>query len=96
MQKRKLGNSGIEVSLVGLGANNFGGRTDLKTSRLVIHRALDLGITLIDTADIYGNKGGSEEILGKVLGARRKDIVLATKFGLVMDDAGKLRGASRR
>src|ERR1700691_558236 len=96
MQKRKLGASGIEVSLVGLGANNFGGRTDLEASRLVIHRALDRGITLIDTADIYGNRGGSEEILGKVLGARRKDIVLATKFGLVMDDAGKLRGASRR
>ena len=96
MQKRKLGPSGIEVSLVGLGANNFGGRTDLEASRLVIHRALDLGITLIDTADIYGNKGGSEEILGKVLGPRRKDIVLATKFGLAMDDAGKLRGASRR
>jgi len=96
MQKRQLGNSGIEVSLVGLGANNFGGRTDLEASRRVIHRALDLGITLIDTADIYGNRGGSEEILGKVLGARRKDIVLATKFGLVMDDAGKLRGASRR
>jgi aryl-alcohol dehydrogenase-like predicted oxidoreductase len=96
MQKRKLGNSGIEVSLVGLGANNFGGRTDLEASRLVIHRALDLGITLIDTADIYGNKGGSEEILGKVLGPRRKDIVLATKFGLAMDDADKLRGASRR
>ena len=95
MQKRKLGNSGIEVSLVGLGANNFGGRTDLEASRRVIHRALDLGITLIDTADIYGNRGGSEEILGKVLGARRKDIVLATKFGLVMDGAGKLRGASR-
>jgi aryl-alcohol dehydrogenase-like predicted oxidoreductase len=96
MQKRKVGRSGIEVSLVGLGANNFGGRTDLEASRRVIHRALDLGITLIDTADAYGNKGGSEEILGKVLGARRKDIVLATKFGLVMDDAGKLRGASRR
>jgi aryl-alcohol dehydrogenase-like predicted oxidoreductase len=96
MQKRKLGASDIEVSLVGLGTNNFGGRTDLEASRRVIHRALDLGITLIDTADIYGNKGGSEEILGKVLGPRRKDIVLATKFGLVMDDAGKLRGASRR
>jgi aryl-alcohol dehydrogenase-like predicted oxidoreductase len=93
MQKRRLGNSGIEVSLVGLGANNFGGRTDLETSRRVIHRALDLGITLIDTADIYGNKGGSEEILGKVLETRRKEIVLATKFGLAMDDAGKLRGA---
>src|SRR5580704_10881566 len=96
MQKRKLGASGIEVSLVGLGANNFGGRMDLEASRLVIHKALDAGITLIDTADSYGNRGGSEEIIGKVLGARRNDIVLATKFGLAMDDAGKLRGASRR
>jgi len=95
MEKRKLGASGIEVSLVGLGANNFGGRIDLEASRLVIHRALDRGITLIDTADAYGNRGGSEEILGKTLGPRRKDIVLATKFGLAMDDAGKLRGASR-
>ncbi len=82
--------------MVGLGANNFGGRTDFDASRLVINKALDLGITLIDTADAYGNKGRSEEILGKVLGARRKDIVLATKFGLPMDDAGKLAGASRR
>ena len=96
MQKRKLGNAGPEVSLVGLGCNNFGGRIDLEASRRVIDKALDLGITLIDTADTYGNRGGSEEILGKILGARRKDIVLATKFGLPMDDAGKLRGASRR
>jgi aryl-alcohol dehydrogenase-like predicted oxidoreductase len=96
MQKRKLGTSGIEVSLVGLGTNNFGGRMDLDASRRVIHKALDAGITLIDTADAYGNRGGSEEIIGKVLGPRRKDIVLATKFGLAMDDAGKLRGASRR
>jgi aryl-alcohol dehydrogenase-like predicted oxidoreductase len=96
MQKRKLGRSGPEVSLVGLGANNFGGRTDLQASRLVVDKALDLGITLIDTADVYGNKGGSEEILGKVLGARRKDIVLATKFGLPMGGGGKLAGASRR
>jgi aryl-alcohol dehydrogenase-like predicted oxidoreductase len=95
MQKRKLGTSGIEVSLVGLGTNNFGVRMDLEASRLVIHKALDAGITLIDTADSYGNRGGSEEIIGKVLGARRKDVVLATKFGLAMDDAGKLRGASR-
>jgi aryl-alcohol dehydrogenase-like predicted oxidoreductase len=95
MQKRKLGPSGPEVSLVGLGTNNFGGRIDLQASRKVVDRALDLGITLIDTADIYGNKGGSEEILGKVLGSRRKDIALATKFGLPMDDADKLKGASR-
>lgn len=96
MEKRKLGASGIEVSLVGLGANNFGGRIDLEASRPVIHRALDRGITLIDTADAYGHRGGSEEILGQALGPRRKDIVLATKFGLAMDDAGKLHGASRR
>jgi aryl-alcohol dehydrogenase-like predicted oxidoreductase len=96
MQKRKLGNSGPEVSLVGLGTNNFGGRIDLAASRLVVNKALDLGVTLIDTADIYGNKGGSEECLGKILGVRRKDVVLATKFGLPMDDAGELRGASRR
>jgi aryl-alcohol dehydrogenase-like predicted oxidoreductase len=95
MQKRTLGPSGPEVSLVGLGTNNFGGRIDLQASRLVIDRAIDLGITLIDTADIYGNKGGSEDILGEVLGPRRKGIVLATKFGLPMDDAGKLKGASR-
>jgi aryl-alcohol dehydrogenase-like predicted oxidoreductase len=96
MQKRRLGRSGPEVSLVGLGGNNFGGRTDLQASRRVVDAALDLGITLIDIADVYGNQGGSEEILGKVLGARRKDIVLATKFGLRMDDGGKLAGASRR
>jgi len=96
MQKRKFGTSGPEVSLVGLGANNFGGRADLEASRRVVDKALDLGITFIDTADAYGNQGGSEEILGKVLGPRRKAIVLATKFGLPMDDAGKLQGASRR
>ncbi len=95
MQKRKLGTSGPEVSLVGLGANNFGGRIDLDTSRRVIDRALDLGITLIDTADTYGERGGSEEALGQILGPRRKTIVLASKFGMPMDDAGKLQGASR-
>ena len=96
MQKRKLGTAGPEVSLVGLGTNNFGGRIDLAASRRVVDKALDLGVTLIDTADAYGNKGGSEEILGRLLGPRRKQVVLATKFGLPMDDAGKLKGASRR
>lgn len=94
MQKRRLGRSGPEVSLVGLGANNFGGRTDVQSSRRVIDWALDFGITLIDTADTYGNQGGSEEILGHVLGPRRKAIVLATKFGLPMGSAGS--GASPR
>jgi aryl-alcohol dehydrogenase-like predicted oxidoreductase len=96
MQKRRLGTAGPEVSIVGLGANNFANRSDFEASRLVVEKALDLGITLIDTADNYGNKGGSEEFLGRILGSRRKDVVLATKFGLPMDDAGKLRGASRR
>lgn len=96
MQTRKLGGSGPDVSLVGLGTNNFGGRIDSAAARLVLDRALDLGVTLIDTADVYGNKGGSEEILGQLLGPRRKHTVLATKFGLPMDEAGKLRGASRR
>lgn len=96
MQTRKLGGSGPHVSLVGLGTNNFGGRIDSAAARLVLDRALDLGVTLIDTADAYGNKGGSEAILGNLLGPRRKNVVLATKFGLPMDEAGKLRGASRR
>jgi aryl-alcohol dehydrogenase-like predicted oxidoreductase len=96
MEQRSLGKSGVQVSLVGLGCNNFGGRIDLEASRQVVHKAFDLGITLFDTADIYGEKGGSETILGQVLGDRRKDIVLATKFGMPMDEAERLKGASRR
>lgn len=97
MQQRNLGNSGLKVSLVGLGCNNFGGnRIDAEASRKVIHKALDLGITLIDTADVYGNRGDSERIIGDCLGARRNDVVLVTKCGLPMDDAGTLKGASRR
>jgi aryl-alcohol dehydrogenase-like predicted oxidoreductase len=96
MEERNLGPSGLRVSKVGLGCNNFGGRLDLEASRKVIHKALDSGITLFDTADMYGNRGGSESIIGEVLGARRKDIVLATKFGWEMDDAGRMKGASRR
>ena len=96
MEHRNLGNSGLKVSLVGLGCNNFGGRTDLEGSRRVVHKALDLGITLFDTADIYADRGGSETALGNILGERRKDIVLATKFGMPMDEAGRLRGGSRR
>src|SRR5215471_5887714 len=96
MQKRKLGTSTLEVSVVGLGGNNFGGRIDFGASQRVVHAAIDRGINLIDTADSYGNRGGSEEELGRILGDKRKSIVLASKFGLPMDDAGKLKGASRR
>jgi aryl-alcohol dehydrogenase-like predicted oxidoreductase len=100
MEHRNLGKSGLRVSVVGLGCNNFGARLDVEGTRAVVHKALDLGITLFDTADIYGgivgNYGGSETCLGEVLGARRKDIVLATKFGMAMNPAGTEKGADRR
>ncbi len=96
MQIRNLGGSGLRVSAVGLGCNNFGQRTDAETSRKVIHKALDLGITLFDTADIYAGMGGSETVLGNVLGDRRKDIVLATKYSKPMSADATKQGASRR
>lgn len=96
MQIRNLGGSGLRVSAVGLGCNNFGQRIDLEASRKVIHKAIDLGITLFDTADIYSNMGGSETVLGAVLGDRRKDIVLATKYSKAMSEDGTKQGASRR
>lgn len=94
MQFRNLGRSGLRVSLVGLGCNNFGGRIDLDATRKVVDAAIEHGITLFDTADIYGEKGGSETALGQVLGTRRKDIVLASKFGMKMFHGGE--GGSRR
>jgi aryl-alcohol dehydrogenase-like predicted oxidoreductase len=95
MQKRKLGKSTLDVSVVGLGCNNFGGRTDFAATRAVVHRALDLGVTLFDTADVYGSKGKSEEFLGDLLGPRRRDIVLATKFGMPMAANARSGNASR-
>jgi aryl-alcohol dehydrogenase-like predicted oxidoreductase len=95
VEQRTLGKSGLKISAVGLGCNNFGRRMhDTAAVRAVVHRALDLGVTLFDTADVYGN-GKSEEFLGEVLGQRRKDIVLATKFGLAMPAPGS-GGASRK
>ena len=96
MEYRNLGSSGLRVSLIGLGCNNFGMRLDLEQTRAVVDRAFDLGITLFDTADMYGGRGGSETQLGKILGHRRKDIVLASKFGMAMSDDGTKIGASRR
>jgi len=95
MEKRRLGQSNLEISAVGVGCNNFGGRTDFEGTRAVVHRALDLGVTLFDTADVYGNKGKSEEFLGEILKNRRKDIVIATKFGMPMSDSARPRDASR-
>jgi aryl-alcohol dehydrogenase-like predicted oxidoreductase len=96
LELRNLGRSGLRVSTIGLGCNNFGGRIDPEASRKVVHEALDLGITFFDTADVYGERGGSESCLGRILGERRKDIVLATKFGIPMDETGTLKGGSRR
>ncbi|HXY91027.1 MAG TPA: aldo/keto reductase [Acidimicrobiia bacterium] len=84
----------LEVTVVGLGCNNFGGRVDEAGTRAVIDAALDAGITFFDTADIYGNAGGSETLIGKILEGRREQVVLATKFGKPMGDGASHRGSA--
>jgi aryl-alcohol dehydrogenase-like predicted oxidoreductase len=96
MRYRQLGHSGLTVSVVGLGCNNFGGRLDLEASRAVIDAALDAGVTLLDTSNTYGNRGGSETILGEVLKGRRDQVVLATKFGSDMGEGPGVARGSRR
>ena len=88
MRYRTLGDSGLLVSVVGLGCNNFGGRLDVARTRAVVDAAIDEGITLLDTADIYGGGGASELALGEVLHGRRDQVVLATKFGHSRGDMG--------
>src|SRR5258707_11329534 len=91
MRTRKLGP--LEVTVVGLGCNNFGGRIGEAETLPVVDAALEAGVTFFDTADIYGNAGGSEEILGRVLQGRRDQVVLATKFGKEMGDGATRRGS---
>src|SRR5215218_10294422 len=93
MRTRQLGTGGPEVSVVGLGCNNFGMRVALEGTRAVVDAALDAGVTLLDTADIYGNRGGSESCLGEVLEGKRDRVVLATKFGGDMGDGTAARGS---
>ncbi|WP_327256754.1 aldo/keto reductase [Streptomyces sp. NBC_01244] len=88
MRHLPLGSSGLQVSAIGLGCNNFGGRLDARATRTVVDAALDAGITLLDTADIYGGAGGSETHLGEALKGRRDQVVLATKFGYDGVDMG--------
>ena len=96
MVTSRLGGSDLEVSRVGLGCNNFGGRLDSAATRAVVDAALDAGINFLDTADIYGNFGGSERFLGEALAGRRDRVVLATKFGHDMQGAnGEGPGGSR-
>lgn len=95
MQTRRIGS--LEVSLVGLGCNNFGMRIDEDRTKAVVDACLDAGVTLFDTADVYGGRGQSEEFLGRALGPRRDEVVIATKFGAPMadDDPSKGGGSAR-
>ena len=100
MEFRRLGDSGLLVSAVGLGTNNFAGRLDDEAARAVLNEALELGVTFIDTADIYGRGseeglGASEGQRGRLLAGRRHDVILATKFGHAMGESVYERGASR-
>lgn len=94
MQYRRLGNSGLKVSLLGLGTNSFGKRADFESTRQIIHRALDKGINFIDTANIYAGTE-SEKMIGKLLGGHRHNVVLATKAGLVKGTGINESGSSR-
>lgn len=94
MEYRKLGNSGLKVSEIGLGGNNFGNRTDEQTSINIIHHALELGINFIDTAELY-NQGRSEEIVGKAIKGKRLQVIIATKFGHPRNIGPNEQGGSR-
>jgi aryl-alcohol dehydrogenase-like predicted oxidoreductase len=97
VEYRYLGSTGMQVSVVGLGCNNFGMRCDAQASAAVVHAALDSGINFFDTADVYGGAGKSEEYLGQAIkGLDRTQIILATKFSGPMGEGGLMRGASRR
>jgi aryl-alcohol dehydrogenase-like predicted oxidoreductase len=93
MDLAEVGDSGVRVSRVGLGCNNFGARVDLDGTRAVVEAALESGVTFFDTANIYGGSGGSERMLGEILEGRREQVVLATKFGKDMGDGATSRGA---
>src|SRR6202158_4577574 len=91
-----MGKSGLKVSAVGLGCNNFAIKCNAEQTKAIVNRALDEGITLFDTADIYGNRGGSEEQLGKALGNRRRGAFVATKFGMAIGHGAYMKDGSYR
>jgi aryl-alcohol dehydrogenase-like predicted oxidoreductase len=95
MEQRRLGRSGLKVSEIGIGCNNFGGRCDKAATQAVVDAAIDRGITLFDTADVYGEQK-SETLLGQALGSRRNQVVIATKFAMPMGQTVHDRGGSRR
>ena len=96
MEYRYLGRSGLQVSVVGLGCNNFGGRLNADQTATVVNKALDLGINFFDTADVYGNRGGSEEFLGRALQGKRRQAIIASKFGMPMGEGPYTSGGGRR
>jgi aryl-alcohol dehydrogenase-like predicted oxidoreductase len=96
MEYRNLGRSGLQVSVVGLGCNNFGRRNDQEETAAIVSKAIDLGVNLFDTADVYGGEGRSETFLGKALAGRRHDVVVATKFGMKMSEGPYTSRGSRR
>ena len=96
MEYKNLGRSGLQVSAVGLGCNNFGRRCDQEQTAAVVGKALELGVTLFDTADVYGPRGLSEEYLGAALKGHRRDAIIATKFVSPMGEGSLWGGASRR
>ena len=96
MEYKNLGNSGLRVSVVGLGCNNFGRRCDQAATTAVVEKALDSGVTLFDTADVYGPRGLSEEFLGVALKGKRREAIIATKFMGPMGEGTLWSGASRR
>ena len=95
MEYRNLGRSGLQVSVVGLGTNNFGRRCDLDQTKVVVNKALDVGINLFDTADVYGPDGMSEQYLGQALEGRRQEVLIATKFAAPMGEGPMRSGGSR-
>lgn len=95
MEYRQLGRSGLRVSVIGLGGNTFGRYADAERTAQIVHQALDLGINFIDTANVYGT-GASEELLGKAIGSRRDEVLIATKAGMTMGDRPNERGSSRK
>jgi aryl-alcohol dehydrogenase-like predicted oxidoreductase len=97
MEYKNLGSSGLKVSIVGLGCMNFGMMNDEAESAEITHKAMDLGINFFDTADVYGERGKSEQWLGKALGGRRPEVFIATKFaGPMSEEDPDMQGGSRR
>ena len=94
MEYRRLGASGLRVSIIGLGGNTFGRYADAERTASILHRAIELGVNLVDTADIYG-RGASEELIGRALAGRRDQIFIATKVGMSFGEGPNETGSSR-